>query len=131
MSADSRLVPDEAVLAFSCDRMCAVDILVVAAQNALDEIWRLVNSCSLPQAGANTPYSSRDSNSRCSNSGTVPVATTFRKSSTETMSCRSMVARLEVLLKSSEKYTFKLAVTAISQPMYPLPNSFMSASSAE
>ena len=41
--------------------------------------------------GANTSYSSRNSKERCSNSGTVLVAATFKKSSTEATSCRVLV----------------------------------------
>jgi hypothetical protein len=49
--AESTIVPSEAVLKFSCNRACPVDILVVAVQKATKEIWRLVNSCSPPLRG--------------------------------------------------------------------------------
>ena len=65
-----------------------VDILVVAVEKALEEFWWLMNSCSPPAIGANTSYSSRTCNSRYSNSGTVSVAATFKKSSTEVTFCR-------------------------------------------
>lgn len=87
-SLSSRSSTDEAVLELSCNRTCAVDVLVVAVQKAAKEVWWPVNSCSPPQAGANTSYSSRNSNSRCSNSDMVSVAATFKKSSTEATSCR-------------------------------------------
>jgi hypothetical protein len=45
------VVPDEAVLEFSCSRTCPVDILVVAVEEATKEIWWLVNSCSPPRSG--------------------------------------------------------------------------------
>ena len=45
---ESAVVPDEAVLEFSCYRARAVDILVVAVQKAPKEVRWLVHSCSPP-----------------------------------------------------------------------------------
>jgi len=47
----SAVVPSEAVLGFSCNWSCAVDILVLAVQKAAKEVWWLVNSCSPPRSG--------------------------------------------------------------------------------
>ncbi len=88
---ESTVVPDKAVLKFSCNRTRAVDILVVAVQKAAKEVWWLVNSCSPLEAGANTSYSRRNSNSRWLNSGTVSVAAAFKNLSTEATSCRALV----------------------------------------
>ncbi|SDE03741.1 hypothetical protein SAMN05192552_11111 [Natrinema hispanicum] len=44
----SAVVPDEAVLEFSCNWTCAVGVFVVAVQKAAKEVWWLVNSCSPP-----------------------------------------------------------------------------------
>jgi len=79
------------VLEFSCDRACAVDILVVAVQKAAKEVWWLVNSCSPPRSGGEHVILQQKLNSRYSNSGTVSVAATFKKSSTEVTSCRVSV----------------------------------------
>jgi len=67
-----------------------MDSFVVAVQKAAKEVWRLVNSCSPRFEGANTSYSSRNSNSRYSNSGTVSAAATFKNSSTEATPCRAL-----------------------------------------
>ncbi|SEP30391.1 hypothetical protein SAMN05216388_10726 [Halorientalis persicus] len=48
---ESAVVPDKAVLNFSCNRTRAVDILVVAVEEAAKEIWWLVHSCSPPRSG--------------------------------------------------------------------------------
>jgi hypothetical protein len=88
---EAAVVPDEAVLEFSCNRPCSVDVLVVAVQKAAKEVWWLVYSCSPPLRGANTSYASRNSNSRCSNNGTVSVAAVFNTSLTEATSCRALV----------------------------------------
>jgi hypothetical protein len=45
------VVPDEAVLEFSCNRTCPVNILVVAVEKAAKEVWWFVNSCSPPFRG--------------------------------------------------------------------------------
>jgi len=68
------------VLEFSCYWTCPVDVLVVAVEKAAKEIRWLVHSCS-----------NKNSNSRCSNSDTVSVATAFKNSSTEATSCRALV----------------------------------------
>jgi hypothetical protein len=88
---ETAVVPDETVIKFSSHRTCAVDILVVAVQKGAKEIWWLINSCSPRFVGANTSYSRRNSNSKCSNSGTVSVAATFKKSSTKATSCSALV----------------------------------------
>jgi len=48
---ESAVVPDEAVLEFSCDRTSTVDVLIVAVQKAAKEVWWFVNSCSPPASG--------------------------------------------------------------------------------
>ena len=48
---ESAVVPDKAVLEFSCDWTSAIDILVVAVQKAAKEVWWFVNSCSPPASG--------------------------------------------------------------------------------
>jgi plastocyanin len=48
---ESAVVPDEAVLEFSCNWTSAVDVLVVAVQKATKEVWWFVNSCSPPRSG--------------------------------------------------------------------------------
>jgi len=48
---ESAVVPDEAVLEFSCHRACAVDVLVVAVEKAAKEIRWLMDSCSPPVSG--------------------------------------------------------------------------------
>jgi len=48
---ESAVVLGKAVLKFSCNWMCAVDILVVAVQKAAKEVWWFVNSCSPPLRG--------------------------------------------------------------------------------
>jgi hypothetical protein len=48
---ESVVVPDEAVLEFSCHCACIVDVLVIAAEKAAKEIRWLVYSCSPPQTG--------------------------------------------------------------------------------
>jgi len=45
------VVPDQSMMKFSCDRTCAVYILVVAVENAAKEVWWLVNTCSSPLRG--------------------------------------------------------------------------------
>ena len=70
---ESAVVPDKAMLEFSCDWASAVDVLVVAVQKAAKEVWWF----------ANTSYSSKSSKSRYSNSGTVSVAAAFKNSLTE------------------------------------------------
>jgi len=45
---ESTVVPDKAVLEFSCDWTSAVDVLVVAVQKAAKEVWWFVDSCSPP-----------------------------------------------------------------------------------
>ncbi len=50
-SIETAVVPDQSVLTFSCDRTCAVYILIVAVQKAAKEVWWLVNSCSPPLRG--------------------------------------------------------------------------------
>jgi len=45
---ESAVVPDGAVLEFSCS---VVDTLAVAVQKATEEVWWLVNSCPLPLTG--------------------------------------------------------------------------------
>jgi len=57
----------------------AANILVVAVEKAAKEVWWLVN----------TSYFSRNSNSRCSNSGTVSGAAAFKNPLTEATSCRA------------------------------------------
>lgn len=49
--AESAVVPDEAVLRFSCNRTCAVAVIVLAVQKATKEVGWLVNSCSPPLRG--------------------------------------------------------------------------------
>ncbi len=44
---ESAVIPDETVLELSRNRVCTVDILVVAVQKAAKEVWWFVNSCSL------------------------------------------------------------------------------------
>ena len=48
---ESAVVPDKAVLEFSCDWTSAEDVLVVAVQKAVKEVLWFVNSCSLPASG--------------------------------------------------------------------------------
>ena len=48
---ESALVPDKAVLKFSCNWTRAVDIPVVAVQKTAKEVWWFVNSCSPPRSG--------------------------------------------------------------------------------
>ena len=48
----SAVVPDEAVLEFSRNRTCPVNILVVTVQKATEEAWRLVDSCSPAVSGS-------------------------------------------------------------------------------
>ena len=47
----SAVVPDKAVLEFSCDWTSAVDVLVVAVEKATEEVWWFVDSCSPPASG--------------------------------------------------------------------------------
>ena len=87
---ESAVVPDKAVLEFSCDRTSAVYVLIVAVEKPAEEVWLVVYSCSPPASGANTSYSSRNPKSRCSNSGTVSVAAAFKNSLTEASFCRAL-----------------------------------------
>jgi hypothetical protein len=87
-SIEATAQPDQRLLKLSCYRAGAVDVFVVAVEKASEELWWLMNSCSPPLAGANTSYSSRNPKERYSNSGTVSVAATFKKSSTEVTFCR-------------------------------------------
>jgi len=48
---ESAVVPDKAVLKFSCNRTRAVDVLVLAVHKATKEIRWLMYSCSLPASG--------------------------------------------------------------------------------
>jgi hypothetical protein len=64
----------ESVLAFSCDRTRTEDVLVVAVENAAEGIRWPMHSCSPLDAGANTSYSSKHSNSKRVNTGPVSVA---------------------------------------------------------
>jgi len=48
---ESALVPDKALLEFSCDWTSAVDVLVVAVQKPAKEVWWFVNLCSPPLRG--------------------------------------------------------------------------------
>jgi len=48
---ESAVILDKAVLKFSCNWTCAVDVLVVAVEKAPKEIRWLIHSCSPPRSG--------------------------------------------------------------------------------
>jgi len=88
---DTAVVPDKAVLKFSGNWKCAVVILVIVVQEATKVVSWLVNSCSTLLRGGEHVVVPQKSNERCSNSGTVLIAVTFKNSSNRATACRALV----------------------------------------